>query len=58
MKLLIHIKFNDGNSVELESNSSDFVMNYVCIYDNVAGWQYKLADIKELIIKPLPTTES
>lgn len=54
MKLLIHIKLNDGESVEFTVHSSAFYLGSEQIWDTT-GFCFNLADIKELIIKPLST---
>lgn len=53
MKLLIHIKLNNGEAHEVVSN--DVMFGYGCIHIFDHELLFNFSDIKELIIKPLVT---
>lgn len=56
MKLLIHIKFNSGEAVEFTTTSIANIGARFWYVHEAALHKCDWADIKELIIKPLPAT--
>lgn len=60
MKAKIHIKFTDGKATEIEVDTDDLMFaltNGRAMLRTAYGSAYFLDQVKQLIIKPMPTEQ-